>query len=58
MVDWKRLGFAALSAALIGGLIAILLFAPKVFAILGEVAVVCIGIFSIILLFYMILGDE
>lgn len=58
MVDWERLGFAALIAALIGGLIAILLFAPKVFVILGEVVVVCIGIFSIILLFYMILGDE
>ena len=54
MVDWKRLGFAVLSVAFIGGLIAILLFAPKVFAILGEVAIVCIGIF---LLVYKALGD-
>ena len=29
MVDWKRLGFAVLSVAFIGGLIAILLFAQK-----------------------------
>lgn len=57
MVDWKRLGFAALSAALVGGLIAILLFAPKVFAILGEVAVVCIIVGIIIAIFYKALGD-
>ena len=57
MVDWKRLGFAALSAALIGGLIAILLFAPKVFVILGEVAVVCIIVGIIIAIFYKALGD-
>ena len=57
MVDWKRLGFAALSAALVGGLIAILLFAPKVFVILGEVAVVCIIVGIIIAIFYKALGD-
>lgn len=57
MVDWKRLGFAALSAALVGGLIAILLFAPKVFVILGEVAVACIIVGIIIAIFYKALGD-
>ena len=57
MVDWGRLGFTVLSVALIGGLIAILLFAPKVFVILGEVAVVCIIVGIIIAIFYKALGD-
>ena len=57
MVDWKRLGLAVLSVALVGGLTAILLFAPKVFVILGEVAVVCIIVGIIIAIFYKALGD-
>ena len=57
MVDWKRLGLAVLSVALVGGLIAILLFAPKVFVILEEVAVVCIIVGIIIAIFYKALGD-
>ena len=57
MVDWGRLGFAALSVALIGGLIAILLFAPKVMVVLGAVFLACIIVCIIIALFYKALGE-
>ena len=56
MVDWGRLGFAALSVALIGGLIAILLFAPKVLVVFGAVFLACIIVCIIIALFYKALG--
>ena len=58
MVDWKRLGLAVLSVALVGGLIAILLFAPKVYVILGEVAVVCIIVGIIIAIYRKVLNED
>lgn len=57
MIDWERLGFAALSVALIGGLIAILLFAPKVLVVFGAVVIACIIVCIIIALFYKALGE-
>ena len=57
MIDWWRLGMSVFSVALIGGLIALMLLAPKVLVVFGEVFIVCIGIFFIIFLVYKDLGD-
>ena len=54
MVDWKRLGFAALSAAvLIGCSMGPARFFHNVFLALVAVSFVC----SLTLAFYMLLGD-
>ena len=57
MIDWWRLGMSVFSVALCGGLIALLIFAPKVLLVLGAVFLVCIIVCAIIFIFYKILGD-
>lgn len=57
MVDWKRLGLAALSVALCGGVVALMLLVPKVLVVIGAVSLACIIVCIFIALFYKALGD-
>lgn len=57
MIDWWRLGMFIFSVALTGGLIALLVFAPKVFVIFGGISFICIIVGIVVCIFYKILGD-
>ena len=57
MVDWKRLIMAVLSVALCGGVVALMLLAPKVLVVFGAVSLACIIVCIFIALFYKALGD-
>jgi len=57
MVDWERLGLAALSVALCGGIVALMLLAPKVLVVIGAVSLACIIVCIFIAIFYKALGD-
>lgn len=57
MVDRERLWLAALSVALCGGVVALVLLAPKVLVVIGAVSIACIIVCIIIFLFYKALGE-
>lgn len=52
MIDWNRLLTAIGCVVLTGGLIALVIFAPKVLVIFGGVSLICIIVCVIIFLFY------
>lgn len=56
MIDWWRLGMSIFSVALCGGLIALLLFAPKVLVVFGGISLICIIVVILVFIFYKILG--
>ena len=57
MIDWWRLGMSIFSVVLTGGLITLVIFAPKVLVIFGGVSLICIIVCVLIFIFYKILGD-
>ena len=57
MIDWWRLKMSIFGVILMGGLAALLIFAPKVLVIFGGVSLVCIIVCVLIFIFYKILGD-
>ena len=56
MIDWWRFGMSIFSVALIGGLIALMLLAPKVLVAFGGMTLICIIVGVIVFIFYKVLG--
>lgn len=57
MIDWWRLGMSIFSVICMGGLIALMILAPKVLVVIGAVFLICIIVGVIVFIFYKVLGD-